>query len=370
MRRVLYVVAIILVTLTALGGYGYLNREQVFLWSLSKPPGFEITYFARGVPGARSLANGGDGVIFLSTRELGRIYALIDRDKDGVAEQTVLFADGLDWPNGIDFDGDDLYVAEKSRILRYANAVEHIGSSPEPIVIRDDLPAESHHGWRYLRVGPDRKLYVSIGAPCNLCDRNNYAEIRRYALDGSTMEVYARGARNSIGFDWHPVSREMWFTDNGRDMWGDDLPPDELNRVANQGEHFGYPYCHGNGLNDPEFGVGIDCGDYRSPVMELGPHVASLGMRFYTGDLFPPAYRGDIFIAEHGSWNRSKRIGYRVSMVTLEGSKAVEYRGFIEGWMRWERIFGRPVDVLVQDDGSLLVSDDYRGAVYRVTYKE
>jgi glucose/arabinose dehydrogenase len=236
-------------------------------------------------------------------------------------------------------------------------------------VVRDDLPTDRAHGWRYLRFGPDGRLYVPIGAPCNVCEREGYAVITRLDPAGTGREVFARGVRNTVGFDFHPTTGELWFTDNGRDWLGDDLPPDELNHAPRAGLHFGFPHCHGGFLLDPEYGVGHRCEDFVAPVQRLGPHVAALGMRFYTGSLFPAAYRGRIFIAEHGSWNRSEKIGYRVTTVTLDGNTAVDYAPFASGWLVDGAVRGRPVDLLVMPDGALLVSDDHAGAVYRIGYE-
>jgi glucose/arabinose dehydrogenase len=239
-------------------------------------------------------------------------------------------------------------------------------------VIKDDFPTDRSHGWKFIAFGPDNKLYVPVGAPCNICLRDNeiYASITRMDPDGSNHEVFAHGIRNTVGFDWHPETNELWFTDNGRDMMGDDIPPDELNRAPQKGIHFGYPFFHGNSIPDPEFGEGKNADDYVMPVQELGPHVAALGMRFYTGNMFPAEYRNQIFIAEHGSWNRSEKIGYRVMLVKLNGNNAVSYEPFAEGWLRGESVSGRPVDVLVMPDGALLLSDDYAGVIYRITYEE
>jgi glucose/arabinose dehydrogenase len=232
-----------------------------------------------------------------------------------------------------------------------------------------DLPSAKHHGWRYISFSPEGKLYVSIGAPCNVCERSGFAVIERMNPDGSEREIYASGVRNSVGHAWHPETGDLWFTDNGRDMLGDDLPPDELNHATKAGMHFGFPYCHGSKVLDPEYGSRQSCTEFTPPAQNLGPHVASLGLRFYTAREFPAEYHGHIFIAEHGSWNRSERIGYRVSLVRLESGQAVAYEVFAEGWLQGETVLGRPVDLLVMGDGSLLVSDDHAELLYRIYYQ-
>jgi glucose/arabinose dehydrogenase len=329
------------------------------------PPGFSIEVYA-DVPRARSLVSGDKGTLFVSTRKARSIYAVVE-DGDG-STRTIELADDLSTPNGIAFRDGDLYVAEIERVLRYRDIEDNLHSVPDPEVLDIDLPSKRHHGWRYIGFGPDGMLYISIGAPCNVCDEGGFAEIIRVNLDGSGRETYASGVRNSVGFTWHPETRELWFTDNGRDMMGDDIPPCELNHASGPGQHFGFPYCHGSDISDPKFGKRKSCEDYSSPAQELGPHVAPLGLTFYTGDMFPPEYRGQIFIAEHGSWNRSKKIGYRVTLVTLDGNQAVSYEPFAEGWLQNEQVSGRPVDLLVKKDGSLLVSDDLKGKVYRISY--
>lgn len=332
------------------------------------PQGFHIEYYSRQVPGARSLALGEDGVVFVSTRGKGRVYALIDRDGDQKVDRVLTILDDLDTPNGIDYRDGDLYVAETRRVLRYPDIRGRLQNMPEPQVLRDDLPGEGHHGWRYMRMGPDGWLYVAVGAPCNVCLEPGYAEIRRLRPDGSGMESYAQGVRNSVGFDWHPDTGVLWFTDNGRDWMGDERPPDELNRAPRAGLHFGFPHCHGVDILDPDFGGRERCADYVPPVQSLEAHAASLGMRFYTGEQFPQTYRNQIFIAEHGSWNRSSKIGYRVMRVTLdENEEATSYEPFATGWLQGEEAWGRPADVEVMPDGSLLVSDDLAGVVYRIT---
>ncbi|MCG8369743.1 MAG: PQQ-dependent sugar dehydrogenase [Proteobacteria bacterium] len=329
------------------------------------PPGFTIEVWAE-VPKARSLAFGDEGTLFVSTRSGSSVYAVVE--DEGGSTRSIEIADDMSSPNGIAFFDGDLYVAEISSVYRFPDIEQKLGGEVERELLDIDLPADRHHGWRYIGFGPDGKLYISIGAPCNICDRPGYAQIVRMNPDGSGRETYASGIRNSVGFTWHPETGDLWFTDNGRDMLGDDLPPCELNRAARQGLHFGYPYCHGDDLPDPEFGEGRDCADYTRPVQQLGPHVAPLGVRFYTGTMFPSAYRGQVFIAEHGSWNRSEKIGYRVTLVRLEGNEAVSYEPFADGWLQREEYSGRPVDLIVKGDGSLLVSDDYAGRIYRISY--
>ena len=275
-------------------------------------------------------------------------------------------------PAGVAFRNGALYVSAISRILRFDDIERRLDSPPDPVVVSDAFPGDGHHGRKFIAFGPDGKLYVPVGAPCNICepDPAKYTIITRMNADGSGREIVARGVRNSVGFDWHPQTKEMWFTDNGRDMLGDDVPPDELNRVTRAGQSFGYPFCHGGTIKDPEFGHMKPCSEFVPPAQNLGPHVASLGMRFYTGAQFPPDYRNQVFIAEHGSWNRSQKIGYRVTLVRLDASgKATTYEPFAEGWLQGQQAWGRPADVLVAPDGSLLVSDDGAGAIYRISYR-
>lgn len=344
-------------------GVGPAYPEEIVL-----PDGFEISVYAE-VPFARSLALGKDGAVFVGSRDGDAVVAVRDEDGDGVGETVREIAGGLDTPNGVAYRDGSLYIAEVSRILR----VDGVDADPgEPVVVRDDLPADTHHGWKFIAFGPDDKLYVPVGAPCNVCSREDerYAALLRMNPDGSELEVYASGIRNTVGFAWHPTTGELWFTDNGRDELGDDVPRDELNHAPEPGLHFGFPYCHQGDVLDPEYGAGRDCGDYMAPAQQLGPHVAALGMRFYTGEMFPAAYRGQVLIAEHGSWNRSEPIGYRVSMVRLGGDESRGYEVFAEGWLRGSgEAWGRPVDVLVMPDGALLVSDDEAGKLYRVVYR-
>jgi glucose/arabinose dehydrogenase len=336
------------------------------------PPGFEIDIFARNVPRARSMTLGAKGTLFVGTRKGGKVYAIRDVDGDNRADEVATIARGLNMPNGVAFREGSLYVACVDRILRFDNIEERLKNPPAPQVINDSLPRDRHHGWKFIRFGPDGYLYVPVGAPCNVCERDDerYASILRFRPSGDFMGVFARGVRNTVGFDWHPETKELWFTDNGRDWMGDDLPPDELNRAPAKELHFGFPYCHGGDISDPEYGDKHSCSEFVSPEMKLGAHVASLGMRFYTGTMFPEKYRRQIFIAEHGSWNRSVPIGYRVTVVHLENNRAVDYTVFAQGWLQGSRSFGRPVDVLVMPDGSLLVSDDKAGVIYRITYSK
>ncbi len=332
------------------------------------PEGFAIELVAR-VPNARAMTWGAEGTLFVGSNS-GFVHAVtFPRDAAPVVR---VIARGLREPAGVAFRDGALYVSAVSRILRYDGIEKRLDDPPAPVIVSDRFPTDGHHGRKFIAFGPDGKLYVPVGAPCNICepDPDRYANLGRMNPDGSGYEVVARGVRNTVGFDWHPQTKELWFTDNGRDLLGDDAPPDELNRSTRPGQHFGYPYCHGGTIPDPEYGGKRACGEFVPPAQNLGPHVASLGMRFYTGTQFPPRYRGQVFIAEHGSWNRSTKIGYRVTLVRLDASgRAVAYEPFAEGWLDGGSVWGRPADVLVAPDGSLLVSDDYAGAIYRIRYQ-
>ncbi len=360
-------VAMLLLVLGALSGSCWALEPVTALplSSLRLPPGFEIELFAR-VPNARQMALG-KTTLFVGSMRAGKVYAVPLRGP----HNPVVIADGLDMPVGVAFRDGDLYVSAVSRILRLRNIEAHLNDPPHPEVVSRAFPSDTHHGWKFIAFGPDGKLYVPVGAPCNICkpDPDRYAVITRLDLDSGKLEVIARGVRNTVGFDWQPGTGDLWFTDNGRDWLGDNAPPDELNHVSRPGEHFGFPYCHGGTLVDPEFGRARRCDAFVPPVQNLGAHVASLGMRFYTGTAFPKRYRGAVFIAEHGSWNRSRKNGYRVSVVRLQDGRAISYEPFITGWLQGESAWGRPADVLVMPDGSLLVSDDTAGAIYRVSYR-
>lgn len=335
------------------------------------PEGFAIEVYAEGVKNARSMALSPNGTLFVGTRDEGKVYALRSSKGNGQMDERYTLAEGLKMPNGVALLDGDLYVAEISRILRFKDIESKLEAPGQPEVIYDQYPTETHHGWKYIAFGPDGKLYVPVGAPCNICESENeiFASITRLNPDGSGMEIVHRGIRNTVGFTWHPETGDLWFTDNGRDWMGDDQPYCELNHAPEDGLHFGYPYCHQGDLPDPEFGSKRDCSEFVPPARNLGPHVAPLGIRFYTGEQFPEAYRNQAFIAEHGSWNRSEKIGYRVMMATLEGDKVVSYEPFAEGWLEDGKVWGRPVAIELLPDGSMLVSDDYADAIYRIYYK-
>lgn len=347
------------------------SLQELPLEKIKLPPGFRISVYAGNVPNARAMALGKNGTLFVGSRSAGKVYAVIDRDKDQKADEVITLARGLNMPSGVAFRDESLYVAEVNRVLRFDQIESKLSNPGAPVVVNDSFPKDRHHGWKFIGFGPDGMLYVPVGAPCNICERDDprYASIMRMKPDGTGLEIFARGVRNTVGFDWHPQTNELWFTDNGRDMLGDDIPPDELNRAPQPGLHFGYPYCHGGTIPDPEFGSKRRCDEFVAPAINLGPHVAAIGMRFYTGSMFPEEYRQQIFIAEHGSWNRSTPIGYRVTLVRLKDNRAISYEPFAEGWLQGGRAWGRPADVLVMPDGALLVSDDSAGVIYRISYQ-
>ena len=347
---------------------------SVQLDKIKLPAGFEIDLFAEDVTNARSMAISPSGTLFVGTRGDGRVYAIQDTDGDYKADIThTLMKDG-NKPNGVAFKDGDLYVAEVNRILKFTDIESRLDNPGEPEVIYDGYPTESHHGWKYISFGPDGKLYVPVGAPCNICESEDevFNSITRINADGTGREIVQRGVRNTVGFTWHPETGDMWFTDNGRDMLGDEVPACELNRANKDQMHFGYPYCHQGDLLDPVFGKNKDCANYTAPAQKLGPHVAPLGIEFGASAMFPAQYKSIALIAEHGSWNRSKKIGYRISMVPVDGdSNAQGYETFADGWLNEEAdaAWGRPVDLEFMADGSMLVSDDFADVIYRITYK-
>jgi glucose/arabinose dehydrogenase len=337
------------------------------------PEGFRISVYAE-VPDARSMCWGEKGTLFVGNRKDDKVYALRDEDGDGFAEQRYVIAEKLNTPNGVAFRKGSLYVAEINRILRFDDIENKLSNPPKYTVVNDLFPDKTWHGWKFIAFGPDDKLYVPVGAPCNVCDEKDsiFASISRINPDGSGGELYARGVRNSVGFTWHPRTKEMWFTDNGRDMLGDDIPYCELNHAPVKGMHFGFPYIHQGDIPDPEFGKGKKAADYTAPAWKIGPHVAPLGLRFYTGKQFPDSFQNKLFIAEHGSWNRSKAIGYRVGLATFDSTaqKVLRYEYFAQGWLDAKgNVKGRPVDIEIAPDGALLVSDDYAGRIYRISYQ-
>nr|WP_238179284.1 PQQ-dependent sugar dehydrogenase [Methylobacterium oxalidis] len=335
---------------------------------LKVPNGFKIEVFASGVANARSLAQGDKGTVFVGTRSLDRVYAV--RQVDGKPVVKVI-ASGLHRPNGVVFHKGALYVAELSKIWRFDDIENNLETPPKPVLVYDDLPKDEAHGWKFIAIGPDEKLYVPVGAPGNiLIPPNTHAQIRRMDLDGKNVEVVARGVRNTVGFDWNPGTKQLTFTDNGRDWVSEDIPNDELNVLAEPGkQHFGYPYCHQGNFTDPEYGWGRSCAEFTAPVGLLGPHSAALGMRFYTGGQFPAEYRNAVLIARHGSWNKTQKIGGDVVVAKLgSDGRVVSLEPFLTGFLQDNRYVGRPVDVLVAQDGALLISDDFNGAIYRVSY--
>ena len=349
-----------LLSLTAVPAIAAVDLSQIRL-----PEGFGISLLTDQVPGARAMAWGENGTLFVGSRSSDKVYAV---KPDG---QVKALADGLQMPVGVTFHKGDLYVSSINRIVVLRDIEAHLDAPPKVEELPAQFPKETAHGWKFIAFGPDDKLYVPVGAPCNICrpDREQYANLQRMNADGSAREVVAYGIRNTVGFTWHPQTKQLWFTDNGRDMLGDDKPDDELNKVSRMGEDFGYPDCHQGDIADPEEGK-KPCSAFTPPVAKLGPHVAALGLRFYTGEQFPAEYRNSLFIAEHGSWNRTQKIGYRVKRVELNDDGTLKRQSvFAEGWLdKSGEVLGRPADVLVAPDGSLLVSDDQNGAIYRIRY--
>jgi len=345
------------------------GQAEVRLDQINLPDGFSISVYADGVENARQMVRGPNGTLFAGSRRAGKLWAITDTDGDHRADQVRLIADGLNLPSGLEFRDDALYVGVVDRILRYDDIESNLDQPPEPVVVNDDFPEKKHHGWKYLRFGPDDKLYIPIGIPCNICNEKGFGEIRRMNPDGSGLVTFARGVRNSVGLAFHPQNGELWFTDNGRDHLGDDLPADELNHAPRSGMHFGIPYCHQGDLLDEEFGEGKNCDSYTPPVAKLDPHGAALGLTFYTGDMFPAEYKNRLFIAQHGSWNRSEKVGYRILMLEVQANgKVLNQQVFASGWLQGQEAWGRPNDVLVMPDGALLVSDDAADVIYRISY--
>ena len=380
------------------------SNHQDILTQLHVPTGFTLSIFADNLPNARSLALGDNGVVFVGTGSEGAVYAVQDSNGNGVADKRYIIASHLYLPNGVAYQNDSLYVAEVNRIIRFDHITQQLADPPKPVVIYDQFPSEQHHGWKYLRFGPDNKLYTAVGAPCNACEpeKEIYSSLVRLNADGSGLEILARGIRSSVGFDWQPETGALFFSDNGRDYLGDDLPPDELNQWTTTGEHFGFPYCHGGDIPDLEFAAGKKCGQFTAPVWKFRAHIAPLGLRFYRGKQFPNEFKNQLVVAEHGSWNRSEPQGYRVALIKFNQKKpvsddcmdaggttprkgeveqcmerlpramhgAIAEQVIVSGWLTKNgNVLGRPVDILEMPDGSLLISDDKRGVIYKLEYK-
>ncbi len=361
----------VLVNTTAIEG----GFKPEYLKKIELPKGFSISIFADDVPGARSMALSDEGIVYVgtrgrreSTKRLGSIYAVVDKDSDFKADQVIELASDLFMPNGVAVRNGSLYVAEPNRVLRYDDIDNSLSKLPEPVIVNDSYPSDIHHGWKYIGFGPDDRLYLPVGAPCNICEADEqYSVITSIKANGSDKRVVARGVRNTVGFDWHPETKELWFTDNGRDLWSDDMPPEELNRVSQEGQHFGFPYEYGKGHRDNVFTAPSE--KFTHAALELPPHTAPLGMKFYTGEMFPSSYKNNILIPHHGSWNKSEPAGYYISFVELDGNSPKKHTLFASGWLQDEGYWGRPTDLLQLPDGSLLVSDDHAGVIYRITYK-
>lgn len=355
------------------------NDYQELLKNISLPEGFEISYYATNLVDARSLARTEDGkTVFVSNRRRRNVYALTDTNGDMVADKVDTILTGWNSPNGVAFKDGDLYVAEINRIHRFPNIMDNL-SNPKSEVIYDQYPTDGHHGWKFIAFGPDGKLYVPVGAPCNVCDKEDenpvYASITRMNPDGSNLEIYAKGVRNTVGFTWNPKTGNMWFTDNGRDMLGDDIPACELNFAPEAGMHFGFPYWHQGDIADPEFGSKFPQDKFVEPAYKFEPHSAPLGLRFYQGNMFPEKYKNNLIVAQHGSWNRSPdagHIGYQLRFVQIENDQVVKSEIFASGWLDKEKNqgWGKPVDILEMPDGSILVSDDVNHCIYRISYKQ
>ena len=336
---------------------------------LKLPPGFKAEVWASNILDARGMRQGDQGTVFVSSLFVaGKVYAVVDK---GGKREVKTIAEKLFLPNGIEFNKGSLYVATPKDITRYDNIEASLDNPPKPVMVYDKLPGEVPHGWKFIKIGPDNKLYVPTGAPCNICDiKEGYAQIARMNLDGTGMEVVARGVRNTVGFDFDPKNGELWYTNNGRDWLSEDLPNDTLNRVGQPGkDHYGFPFCHQGDFADPEFGWGKNCSDYTQPAQLLGAHAGVLGMRFYTGKMFPAQYQGAMFIARHGPWNRTRKYAADIVVAWPDGKGGIaKMEPFMTGLVENNEYLGRPVDVLVLKDGSMLVSDDHNGAIYRISY--
>lgn len=344
------------------------SAHDLPLHHLQMPAGFKVEVFAE-LTNPRQLARSDSGIVYAGSRRAGNLYAIVDSDNDFQADEVLEIDNGLSLPTGIALFNGDLYVGAIENLFVYRDIDKNFRDRPKRETFYNELPDKRHHGWKYLDFGPDGMLYFNIGAPCNVCLEDNpwFSTIMRIDLNEKSPEIYAHGVRNSVGFSWHPESNELWFTDNGRDLMGDEIPPCEVNRASKPGLHFGFPHVHGNDIPDPEFGQSDF--QFEKPVTELGAHTAPLGMKFYTGSMFPREYRGKILVAEHGSWNRTPEaghVGYRITMVDPDTGEAMT---FIDGWLQNNVAWGRPVDLLNLPDGSVLLSDDHGNVIYRISYQ-
>lgn len=374
--------ALIAALLLGVASSGSLNAQPASQWIV--PAGFHVDVFAEKVDNARSMVLGPRGTVFVGSQYSGKVHAVVDSDGDHKADRVILIASGLDQPNGVAMRNGALYVATKSKLLRFDDIERHLDAPPTPVVVRDSLPNPSMgHTWKFIAFGPDDLLYMSVGAPCNVClSPPNVSTIIRMKPDGTALEVFAEGVRNTVGFDWHPTTRELWFTDNGRDNMGDDVPNDEINVAWKKGLHFGFPYCHQGDVADPEFGSQRACSTTEPPVQKAGAHVAAIGFTFYTGSMFPADYKNALIVALHGSWNRTVPSGYRVMVARTNGRRVTSYEPLVEGFLSaaggasqagrgaTRAAVGRPVDVLQMPDGSILISDDTGGRLLRVSYRK
>jgi len=344
-----------------------LAAEKIPIGKIKVPPGFKVELWAAGIHNARAMTLGTKGTLFVSSRlPGGNVYALVD--KAGKREVKVI-AQKLDMPNGVAFRDGTLYVAAQNRIIKWEGIEDKLDNPGEPVAVIESLPKHGPHGWKYLAFGPDGKLYFNIGAPCNIClPPETNANISRINPDGTGFEYVARGVRNSVGFDWHPVTKELYFTNHGRDWLGEDLPNDTLHQVSSRNvPHFGYPFCHQGDVLDPDFGTGRACSEFNTPLLKLGPHIAPIGTMFYTGNMFPGPYKNRLFIVQRGSWNRTEKLGYGIVTVTLAMGQPPKQEGFASGWLENNQPWGRPAYLYQMPDGALLLSDDHVGAIYRIS---